>query len=112
VAHTIMSVLCLALNGGFRLDVVGTRLVTQYWRHQVWLDDGILIGEANRLSGIPGLLTHGRLDLCTPLMTPWRLAQSWRGSELVIVSEAGHDTRDPGWNEAIVAATDRFGAGE
>lgn len=41
-------------------------------------------------------------------LTPWRLAQHWPGSEFVIVSEAGHDARDPGMNDAVVAATDRF----
>jgi proline iminopeptidase len=94
----------------FRLGFA--RLVTHYWRHQAWLEDGILLREAERLSGIPGVLIHGRLDLGTPLITPWRLTQNWRGSELVIVSEAGHDTRDQGWNEAIVGATNRFAAGE
>ena len=33
-------------------------------------------------------------------------------SELVIISEAGHDTRDPGMSASIVAATDRFDAGK
>jgi proline iminopeptidase len=86
--------------------------VTHYWRHQAWLEDGILIREAKRLSGIPGVLIHGRSDLCTPLITPWRLTQNWRGSKLVIVSEVGHDTGDPGWSETIVATMDPFGAGE
>jgi hypothetical protein len=45
-------------------------------------------------------------------LTPWRLAQHWPGSEFVIVSEAGHDARDPGMNDAVVAATDRFAAGK
>ena len=94
----------------FRLGFA--RLVTHYWRHEGWLEGDILIREANRLSGIPGLLIHGRLDLCSPLITPWRLTQNWPGSELVIVSEAGHDARDPGMNDAVVAATDRFADGK
>jgi proline iminopeptidase len=86
--------------------------MTHYWRHEAWLEDGILLREAERLFGIPGVFIHGRLDLGTPLITPWRLRQNWRGSELVIVSEARHATRDQGWNEAIVGATNRFAAGE
>jgi proline iminopeptidase len=66
----------------------------------------------NRLSGIPSVLIHGRLDLGGPLITPWRLTQSWPGSELVIVAEAGHDARDPGMSEALVAATNRFADGK
>jgi hypothetical protein len=56
----------------------------------------------------PGVLIHGRLGLGGPLVTPWRLVQSWPDSELVIVYEARHDARDPGMNNAVVAATDRF----
>jgi proline iminopeptidase len=93
----------------FRLGFA--RLVTHYWRHHAWLEDGILLRDAHRLSGIPGVLIHGRLDLCNPLVTPWRLAQHWPGSELVIVDEAGHDSGHPGIAESIVAATDRFAAG-
>lgn len=94
----------------FRLGFA--RLVTHYWRHNAWLEDGVLLREAHRLSDIPGVLIHGRLELGTPLITPWRLTQNWPGSELVIVSGAGHDTRDPGMTESIVAATDGFRAGE
>jgi len=92
----------------FRLGFA--RLVTHYWRHKAWLEDGALLREAKRLSRIPGILIHGRLDLCNPLVTPWRLAQHWPGSELVIVDQAGHDADHPGMSECVVAATDRFAA--
>ena len=84
------------------------RLVTHYWRHGGWLEDGILVREAERLAHIPGILIHGRLDVSGPLVTPWQLSRRWPGSELIVVDQAGHDTRDPGMAEAIVAATDRF----
>jgi proline iminopeptidase len=84
------------------------RLVTHYWKHGGFLDDGILIREAAKLAGIPGILIHGRLDISGPLITPWLLSRAWPGSELVVVDEAGHDARDPGMAEAIVAATSRF----
>jgi proline iminopeptidase len=90
----------------FRLGFA--RLVTHYWRHKGWLADGILMRKVNCLSDVPSLLIHGRLDLCSPLVTPWRLAQNWPGSELIIVSEAGHDARDLAMSESIVAATDHF----
>ena len=84
------------------------RLVTHFFRHNAWLEDGVLLREAHRLHGIPGVMIHGRLDLGCPLITPWRLAEAWPGSELVIVNGAGHDARDPGMAETLVAATDRF----
>jgi proline iminopeptidase len=86
----------------FRLGFA--RLVTHYWRHNGWLPDGVLLQQIDRLARIPGVLIHGRLDIGTPLITPWQLAKRWPGSELVIVDRAGHDTRDPGMSESIVAA--------
>ncbi len=93
-------------RSAFRLGFA--RLVTHYWRHNAWLDDGALLLGAERLAGIPGVLVHGRLDLGTPLVTPWRLRQHWPGSELVVIGGVGHGTGDPGMSESVVAATDRF----
>lgn len=88
------------------------RLVTHYWHHAAWLEDGALLRDAGRLAGIPGVLVHGRIDLSSPLDVPWQLSRAWPGSELVIIDEVGHGTRDPGMAEALVAATDRFAAND
>jgi proline iminopeptidase len=95
---------------GFRLCFA--RLVAHYFRHNGWLSDGVLLQQVDRLAGIPAVLIHGRLDIGGPLITPWQLAKRWPGIELVIVGRAGHDARDPGMSESIVAATDRFAAPE
>ncbi len=91
-----------------RFRMAFARIVTHYFRHNAWLEDGQLLREAGRLSGIPGVLIHGRLDISSPLSTAWELAQAWPGSELVIVERSGHSSAGPGMAEAIVAATDRF----
>ena len=95
-------------EAAFRLGFA--RLVTHYWRHAAWLEDGVLLRDAPRLAQIPGVLIHGRLDLGSPPATAWRLAQRWPGSELTLVSQAGHDARAPGMRTRIVAALDRFAA--
>jgi proline iminopeptidase len=87
------------------------RLVTHYWRHSGFLEDGTLLRDAERLAGIPSVLIHGRLDVSSPLDTPWRLSRAWPGSELVVVDEAGHSLSHPGMTEAVVEATDRFAGG-
>jgi proline iminopeptidase len=84
------------------------RLVTHYWRHAGFLEDGVLLAEAGRLAGIPGVLIHGRMDVSGPLDTAWELARAWPGAELVVIAEAGHSAGDPGMTEATAAATDRF----
>jgi proline iminopeptidase len=84
------------------------RIVTHYFTNGLWLEEGETLTNTHRLAGIPGVMIHGRLDLGAPLMTAWEMHRAWPGSELVIVGGAGHDTRDPGMAESIVAALDRF----
>jgi proline iminopeptidase len=85
------------------------RLVTHYWRHAAWLEDGALLRDAGRLAGIPGVLVHGRRDLSGPVDVAWHLARAWPDAELVVVDEAGHGVGDDGMAEAVVGALDRFG---
>jgi proline iminopeptidase len=66
------------------------RICTHYFAHGAWLEDGVLIREAHRLAGIPGVLIHGRLDLSGPLDTAWLLARAWPGAELTVIEDAGH----------------------
>lgn len=89
----------------FRL--VFARLVTHYWRHAAWLEDGILLRRADRLAGIPGLLVNGRLDVSGPPDIAWQLTQKWPDAEVVLLGAAGHGA-GPGLAETLVAATDRF----
>lgn len=91
-----------------RFRLAFSRLVSRMWAHRAWLRNGQILADADRLTGLPGVLIHGRLDISGPLLTPWRLARAWPDAVLVPVAAAGHDSRDPGMHEAIVAATDGF----
>lgn len=93
-----------------RFRLCFARMVTHYWRHAAWLEDGSLLRDAGRLAGIPGILIHGRLDLGGPAKVAWDVHKAWPGSELVILGGAGHDARDPGQTETLIAALDRFAA--
>ncbi|MFN0146426.1 MAG: prolyl aminopeptidase [Dehalococcoidia bacterium] len=94
-----------------RFQLARARIVTHYFRHNAWLEDGVLLREAGKLAGIPGVLVQGRLDLAAPLVTAWELARAWPGVELAVVDGAGHSPGEPGMSEAIVTATDRFATG-
>ena len=83
------------------------RLVTHYWRHAAWLEDGALLRGVERLVGIPAVLVHGRMDLSSPPDVPWSLARVWPGSDLAIVDDEGH-TGGPGRTDSLISATDRF----
>lgn len=85
------------------------RLVTHYFRHGAWLEEGELLRAAGRLAGVPGVLVNGRLDLQAPLVTAWELHRAWPGSALVVVPGAGHSAGSgDGLAAAAAAALDRF----
>jgi proline iminopeptidase len=83
------------------------RICAHYFAHYAWLEDGILLREAGRLAGIPGVLIHGRLDLSSPLDTAWELARAWPDAHLVTVHDAGHQASDT-TRRALLDALDRF----
>ncbi|MGH3791757.1 MAG: prolyl aminopeptidase [Pseudonocardiaceae bacterium] len=89
-----------------RVRMAFARIVTHYFHHHAWLADGVLLREAGRLAGIPGVLVHGRLDLGGPPMTAWELAQAWPDAELHLV-KTGH-TGGPEMAAHLIAATDCF----
>jgi proline iminopeptidase len=70
----------------FRLCLA--RLVTHYWRHAAFLEDGALLRGLDRLADVPGVLIHGRRDISSPLDVAWTIAQQW--GELVVVEDEGH----------------------
>lgn len=68
--------------------------------------DGWLLAQAHRLAGIPGVIIHGRYDVCTPLSNAWDLHRVWPGARLEIIADAGHTGTEPGIADAMVRATD------
>ena len=80
-----------------------SRIVTHYFGNGCFLEDDILLREAGKLAGIPGVLIHGRLDLQAPLVTAWELSKAWPGSELIVV-DGGHGAG----MVPLLATLDRF----
>jgi proline iminopeptidase len=89
----------------FRL--CSARLVTHYWSHGHFMDDGTLARNAGRLAGIPGFLIRGALDFGPPVDLFWRLARDWPESELVVINDEGH-LGGNATEAAVVRATDTF----
>ncbi|MFI7636708.1 prolyl aminopeptidase [Nonomuraea sp. NPDC049400] len=83
------------------------RICAHYFSNAAWLEEGVLLREAGRLAGIPGVLIHGRLDMGCPLETAWELAKAWPDAKLVVVDDSGHTGSETFKNE-IFAALDGF----
>lgn len=85
------------------------RICTHYFSHAGWLKEGVLLREASRLAGIPGVLIHGRLDIGGPLDTAWELSRAWPDAKLIVVEDAGH-LGNAATRDHVLRALDRFAA--
>jgi proline iminopeptidase len=87
--------------------VAFARLVTHYARHYAFLEDGVLLRNAEALADTPGIVVNGRFDLQARLGNAWELKRVWPRAELVVVPEAGHGG-SAALDAELVRATDRF----
>ncbi|MDF2712262.1 MAG: pip [Nonomuraea muscovyensis] len=83
------------------------RICSHYFSNAAWLEEGVLLRDAHRLAGIPGVLIHGRFDLGGPLENAWQLAQAWPDARLVVVPDSGH-TGSETMHKEIAAALAEF----
>jgi proline iminopeptidase len=85
------------------------RIATHYFAHAAWLEEGLLLRNAHRLTGIPGVLLHGKLDMSSPPDTAWHLARAWPRARLTYIPDAGHKGSHT-VRERILAALAAFAA--
>jgi proline iminopeptidase len=83
-------------------------IVTHYVYHNLFLEDGCLLRNADVLADIPGILVNGRFDFQAPIGNAWELKRVWPRAELVIVDDAGHSADNPALTQELIRATDRF----
>lgn len=91
-------------NRAFRLTFA--RLVTHYWGHAAFLEEGQLLRDAGRLAGVPTFMTHGRRDISGPVDIARALTSVIPSAELFIAEEDGHG--GPAMTEWMISITDRL----
>ncbi len=82
------------------------RIEAHYFVNDAFLETNQTLLDAHKLAGIPGVIVHGRYDAICPLDNAYALHKAWPGSELLIIREAGHASREPGIVDALIRATD------
>ena len=73
-----------------RFATAFARISVHYAAHQGFLDHQRLWSALATLGHIPATFIQGRLDLCTPPATAWRLHRQWPGSTLHLLDDEGH----------------------
>lgn len=77
-----------------------------YFINDAFLEPDQIVRDASRLSGIPGVIIHGRYDMVCPLDNAFELQKAWPDAELQIIREAGHSSSEAGIVDALVRATE------
>jgi proline iminopeptidase len=99
----------VAAFGEPRYAVAFARIEAHYFQNRGFFKtDGQLIDNAWRLKDIPGVIVHGRYDLCTPVSIAWDLHKAWPEAEYRVVPDSGHAMSEPGIIVELVRATERF----
>jgi proline iminopeptidase len=75
-----------------------------YFHNECFMTPGQLLADAEKLSGIPGIIVQGRYDLLCPPATSHALKAVWRDAEMRFVEGAGHSLYDPGVRDAVMKA--------
>jgi proline iminopeptidase len=84
-----------------------SRIECHYFHNTGFLDgDGHILNAMERLRDIPGVIVQGRYDMVCPPRSAWMLHQAWPGSDLRLVSDAGHALSEPGITSELLGATD------
>ncbi len=84
------------------------RLVTHYFRHRAWRDDGYILDNIASLQDVPAAMFHSRFDPSCPLRAPWELAQAWPASRLEILDGNDHSALSKTLKQRIRSATYGF----
>ncbi len=82
------------------------RIECHYMVHGGFLAPGQLLGNMNRIAGLPATIVQGRYDMVCPPATAVELADSWPGSRLTLIPDAGHSAMEPGTRAALIEAVE------
>ena len=102
----------VAAFGQPQYAIAFARIECHYFQNRGFFErDDQLLANAGRLADIPGVIVHGRYDLCTPIETAWELHKAWPKAAYRVAEDSGHAMTEPGIIHELVTATERFRPG-
>ena len=96
-----------ALVADFASDRVAlglARIEAHYFVNRLFLPEGFLLGNVDRIRGIPGVIVQGRYDAVCPPVTAYDLHRAWPEAQYHVVDDAGHSAFEPGIRSKLIAA--------
>jgi len=84
------------------------RIEAHYFINQAFIQPNQILANMDSISDIPATIIHGRYDMVCPIDNAFSLHEKWANSELHIIRDAGHASREPSILDALIKATDRL----
>ena len=85
------------------------RLENHYFTHRGFLEeDGQILRDADKLSGVPGTIVQGRYDMICPPVSAFALSEKWARADLRMIGLSGHALSEPRISAELVRVMDRF----
>jgi proline iminopeptidase len=84
------------------------RMELHYAQHHYFIAENQILANCDKLSNIPTVIIHGRMDLVCPIEAGMRLHQAMPHAEYSILPTAGHIAQGEEMINALVCATDSF----
>tara|TARA_B100000941_G_scaffold201319_1_gene146345 strand:+ start:1449 stop:2405 length:957 start_codon:yes stop_codon:yes gene_type:complete len=88
--------------------VAFARIECHYFINGIFVDDGYILDNCDRISHIPVTIVQGRYDMVCPTVSAWQLHKKLPKSNLIIVPDAGHSMGETSIARELVVATDNL----
>jgi len=83
------------------------RIECHYFQNGIFLEEGFILKNVDKLSKIPMDIVQGRYDVVCPAKSAWELHQAAPHSNLVIIPDAGHSMGEVGIAQELVNITNK-----
>lgn len=84
-----------------------SRLENHYFVNDGFLEeDGQIHRDMHKIAHIPGYIVQGRYDMICPPQTAHRVHENWPGSQLHMITTAGHALSEPGVTAQLLEIMD------
>lgn len=84
------------------------RIECHYFINKCFIEENAILNNMEKIQHIKGIIIHGRYDMVCPLDNAYQLHKAWPNSNLIIIRNAGHSSREPGILSELIHATNTF----
>jgi len=88
--------------------VAFARIECHYFINAIFVEDGYILNNVEKIQQIPTFIVQGRYDVVCPARSAWELHKSMPNSDLRIIPDAGHSMGEVSIARELVNVTDNI----